>query len=86
MKDNMSKDDKIAYAIHVKNQRIRLSVIEAAEYNAARKSSIKIASALLKADVSKELILTATAPYLNLEDMDMIERGEDPDRNTDDDE
>jgi hypothetical protein len=82
--ENMSKEDQMSYRRHIENTRVEMSVIETAEYKAARKNSIETATVLLKAGVDKNIIISSTK--LSLEDIYTIERGEDPDRNTDDDE
>lgn len=90
--ENMSKADKDAYERHVYNVRIEKSVIETAEFKAglkaARKTSIEVALSLLKVGIDKNIIATSTK--LTLEEIDILERGEelelDIDKDTDDDE
>lgn len=80
--ENMSKDDQIAYKRHVENHRIEISVIETAEDKGARKRSIEVAITLLKAGSDKNLIATAT--QLTLDELDRLQKGEDIDKDDDD--
>jgi PD-(D/E)XK nuclease family transposase len=81
--ENMSREDQLSYRRHVENKRVEISVIQTAEFNAARDKTIEIAKAFLKAGTSKELVATATK--LTFWEIDALERGEDIDKNTDDD-
>lgn len=80
--ENMSKDDQIAYKRHVENHRIEISVIETAEDKGARKRSIEVAMTLLNAGSDKNLIAMATK--LSLEEINKLEKGEDIDKDDDD--
>lgn len=80
--ENMTTEDQISYRRHIENNRIEISVIETAEFKAARKRSIEGAISLLKAGINKDII--ATSMQLTLEDIDQLEKGIDIDKDTDD--
>ena len=81
--ENMSRADKDAYERHIYNQRIEISVIETAEYKAARKRSIEMAIEALKVGIDMEII--AQISKLDKSEIEQLSRGIDIDRNTDDD-
>jgi predicted transposase/invertase (TIGR01784 family) len=82
--ENMQPEDKAAYKRHIENRRIEMGVMETAIDKAKRKNAIDIAKVLLLADTDKDLIAKATK--LTLEEIIRIERGEELDKEEDDDE
>jgi predicted transposase/invertase (TIGR01784 family) len=81
--ENMSKEDKFAYERHVYNKRIEVSVIETAEFKAARKRSFEVAIEALKLGLPLDIV--SQLSKLDKSEIEQLSRGEDPDRNTDDD-
>lgn len=79
--ENMKPEDQFAYNRHIENRRIELSVTETAEDRGKRKRSIDIAKKALENGLSYELISTLTE--LPLEEIEMLSRGEELEKEED---
>lgn len=80
--ENMQKEDQISYKRHIENRRIEMGVMETAIDRAERRKAIEVAKVLVATGTDKNIIALATK--LTMEELSKIERGEELDKEDDD--